>query len=214
MIIISVVKLLQILHEGKEFMNNKIDSKKLLLLLLYLQISVGENDKTNIPIKGSTRLQKMMFIYEKEIHEKYDFTSLIEYEPEFFAFNYGPFSSKVLDDVRFLSNTGFILEKNLNAISDVQDSEFAEYENFEFNGKIIESESLRDNNYIEYTLSDKGMKFVESRILETVRTKPELIKTLINFKYKIVNMPLMSIIRYVYTKYPDMTVNSRIKDDI
>jgi len=192
-------------------MSDKLDSKKLLLLLLYLP--TAEDKEINEPIKGSTRIQKMMFIYEKEIHNKYDYAKLIDFNPEFFAFNYGPFSSKVLDDIRFLSNAGFIKELNLNENSDIEDFEFVSYENYEYTNNDVDT-SFSDKNYIEYSLTEKGIRFVDQKIINIFKEKPDLERVLIEFKNKIINMPLTSIIKYVYNRYPEMTINSKIKDKV
>lgn len=182
----------------------KIDSKKALLLLLYLPLN-NENERS---VKGNTRLQKMMFIFEKEIYPILK-PSLYYEQPEFFAFDYGPFSSQVLDDLQFFINIKFIIEKDLNYNSNYDEAynyEMYEYGDYEYSKKIS------DKSYIEYSLSNKGIEFVKNKISPLFNT--EQLNLLSEFKIKINNTPLKAILKYVYQKYPDMTGKSKIKDII
>lgn len=59
------------------------------------------------PVKGNLRLQKLVFLLEKEIIEKKGYmlsNELYEFRP----YNYGPYSEDVLDDVELLKDLGLI----------------------------------------------------------------------------------------------------------
>ena len=79
----------------------KLNGADYLLLLLYL------NNKQ--PIYGAIRLTKMMFLFEKEIapilkKEGLDSENL----PNFIAYNFGPFSKDVYEQVELFKGIKFI----------------------------------------------------------------------------------------------------------
>ena len=69
-----------------------------LLLLLYAD--------AQSPLLGRTRLQKIAFLFEKEILKQYRFDKEFEVSEvmEFKPYNYGPFSKKVFDFIVFFEN--------------------------------------------------------------------------------------------------------------
>ena len=74
-----------------------------LLLLLYL------NEKE--PIKGAVRLTKMMFLFEKQIAPVLKEKGLESDKlPEFFAYNYGPFSKDIYQQLDLFKSINFIEE--------------------------------------------------------------------------------------------------------
>ena len=72
-----------------------------LLLLLFLD--------NQTPIDGAVRLTKMMFLFENEIAPVLK-TKNIELDnlPEFFAYNYGPFSKDIYEQLELFSSIKFI----------------------------------------------------------------------------------------------------------
>lgn len=188
-------------------MANKVDAKQLLLYMLYL----GVDGTENIPIEGTTRIQKMFFIFEKEILpclKKKDYEP-----PEFFAYNYGPYSKSLSDNLRFFVNLGYIQESTLEFTKPdtaVQEEIFDESD-WLFEDLDLEKEKEPVREYA-YTLTNLGINYVEQNLLNLYSDEDK--KVLQEFKNKVISMPLSGIIDYVYHKYKDMTTKSLIRDRV
>lgn len=186
----------------------KLKGKDILLLLLYLP---GINKKKNEPIMGKTRITKMIFLFEKELYKNFDNISS-DSLPDFFAYNYGPFSKDLLDDLRFFKMIGFITEKYTNQSLNQAEAEEYKYDIDDDMG-FSDEVNLYDigvPNQSEYFLTNKGVKYVEEKILNEFTSEQKNI--LVKFKKKINSLSLDSILSYVYNKYPDSAENSIIKD--
>ncbi len=168
--------------------DNKLKSVELILLLLYL------NNKESII--GHTKLQKMVFLFEKEIYKKYGFDKLIQNLFNFEAYYYGPYSKRLAKDLDFLNNYGFIEIQNYNI-----DSATEYLENDE-----------KEKNYYEYSITATGEKYVEEQVLEKKIDKFQ-IEALESLKKGVVSMNIDDLLSYVYRNYPDMTKNSLIRDN-
>lgn len=137
------------------------------------------------PIQGRTRLQKMIFLLQKEFEEdegglpisdKYSFT----------PYDYGPFSQPLyadLDELRGENDAGegFIDERS---------------ETFD-KGKVK----------YQYVLTPTGKSFVEEELaddetFQKILTKAEGIKEEFN------HLPLQQVIDRVYSEYPEYAENS------
>src|SRR5438552_1966188 len=92
----------------------KIDRRSVVLLLL----GVNANGRIGDGIGGITRLQKLLYLLERE-------GGLVETEAgfEFTAYKAGPYSSKLYDDLEFLENLGFL---NSEVAAGATDAEAAE----------------------------------------------------------------------------------------
>lgn len=190
----------------------KIDNRKdLLLLLLY---SPGVTDRVNEPILGRTRVMKMVFLFQKELlpRLKKDIAVPDSELYAFFPWNFGPFSSAVYDDLNFFQLRGFIESTSDNTGDDVAEEEVAEWE------KWTESNSLdgaeEDSfGYLdqEFNLTPKGSEFAKSLYAGLSQTQQKLVQ---EFKRRLVKAPLRSLLRYVYTTYPEQTSRSQIKEQI
>ncbi|MFW6311372.1 MAG: hypothetical protein ACOC1K_03965 [Nanoarchaeota archaeon] len=189
-------------------MTEELTGKDILLLLLYLP---GRNSEKNELIIGRTRLTKMIYIFNKEIKDKID--NLDESSlPEFFAYDYGPFSKELLDDIHFFVNIGFVEEDEEKYELTEADYEESKYDYNEEIG-LGEVESLENDppNIYSYKLTQKGINYVENNIVTSINEKQK--KYLIQFKRKINSLSLDSILSYVYNKYPDAAENSLIKSN-
>lgn len=189
-------------------MANKLKAKDILLLLLYLP---GRTETINEPIVGRTRITKMMFLFERELYKQFKNISL-ESLPEFFAYNYGPFSKDLLDDLRFFKMIKFIEDQELN--ESLTEAEAGEYlydieEDYEYPTEL-NLYDVESPTQTQYKLTEKGMKYVNDKIIKSF--DPEQIEILELFKTKINSLSLDQLLYYVYNKYPDMTTNSLIKD--
>lgn len=190
--------------------NKKLRGRDILLILLYLP---GKTDNFNEPIIGRTRITKMMFIFNKELYkrfEKIDADSL----PDFFAYDYGPFSKDLLTDLRFFETIGFIENNNEKVSEQLSEAEFAEYlydinddRGFDHNLDFFDVEPPE---VISYQLTDQGSDYVKNNLLKHINSKQ--VSILQSFKTKINSLTLDAILSYVYNKYPDSARNSKIKN--
>jgi len=189
-------------------MTEKLTGKDILLLLLYLP---GKTDKKNEPIIGRTRLTKMIYIFNKELKNKFDHLDESTL-PDFFAYDYGPFSKDLLDDIQFFVNIDFVIEKVEKIQQTTADYEESEYNyNEEIGFGSVKSMENDPPNLYSYRLAEKGIEFVEENILENISKQQK--EYLIKFKRKINTLSLDSILSYVYNKYPDAAENSLIRAD-
>ncbi len=187
----------------------KLNRKHILLLLLY---SSGKSDNINEPIDGRTRIIKAMFLFKEETQKDFIKDSNIELTslPSFYAWNYGPFSKDVYDDIEFFINNGFIEDTNLE--TNINEVELDEYENWA-EDYVLENESIRTfYNEESFHLTKKGIEFVQHKVYNHLSNNQILIMS--EFKKRINQASLDAIIRYTYLKYPEYTHLSKIKDKI
>ena len=179
-----------------------------LLLLLYL------NERE--PIKGSVRLMKMIFIFMQEVVPMLKKKGIAFSEdalPEFSAYNYGPFSRDVYEQVELFKNIGFISVRNLKANEEMEEADDWEEQSFvdemDSQGRFTNN---TDGKFMCYSILAFGASYVEKEIRnKLVEGEEELLSA---FKSRITNTSIKSLLRYVYTKYPEMTANSLIKDEV
>jgi hypothetical protein len=186
--------------------NNVLTGADYLLLLLYL------NDQS--PIYGAIRLTKMMFLFDKEVAKELKKQGIgYKNPPEFFAYNFGPFSKDVYEQVELFRGIGFIKVTNINA-----NEEMAEVDDWE-EGPFIDELSQQDKGHInmdgkyyKYTIISTGTRYVEEKILPNISCNEK--ELLSKFKEKITHLYPKQILKYVYTKYPEYTDKSLIKEEV
>lgn len=183
----------------------KLNGADYLLLLLYL------NQKQ--PIMGAVRLTKMMFLFEKEIAPILK-TKGLESDnlPGFIAYNFGPFSKDVYEQVELFKGIKFIQVTNIKAgeeMAEVDDLEEAPFTDEMSNyGYSLNN----DGKYYKYQLLSTGEKYVLEKIKPCITQEQETI--LSSFKKKITSLSPKQILKYVYTKYPEYAENSLIKNEV
>lgn len=187
--------------------NNKtqIDSKSLILCM----IGLSDNDAQG-ELGGITRLQKLLFLLEKEAGIK-SIGDAFHFE----AYKAGPYSSKLYDDLEFLENLGFLRGEEVGE-STVEESAELDALNFD---DLINDESNNEpkgyaDTYIErsFSLTGRGKEKIED-LLKNENYKP-FIDGIRKIKSKYGNYSLSDLLYYVYKKYPEMTTNSEIKDKV
>ncbi|WP_345984552.1 type II toxin-antitoxin system antitoxin SocA domain-containing protein [Sulfurimonas sp. HSL-1656] len=142
-------------------------------------------------IVGKTRLQKMIFLYEKECQNKIN--QIREKNLfDFFAHHYGPFSKDLYKHLKNLKTFGMI------TIENETDSE---------DENLVEKET-------EYCITEDGITTVHEEIFQKERINPFEMETLDAFKKEYNSMNLNELIKLVYTKYPEYTKNSKIKEKV
>jgi hypothetical protein len=186
----------------------KLIGSDYLLLLLYL------NNKE--PIKSAVRLTKMMFLFNKEIVPRLRKSGAdidVKDLPNFQAYNYGPFSKDVYEQIELFQSIEFVKVINLYAKDEMDEAD--DWEEQAFIDELDSQASYvsrYDGKLMKYELLSRGELYVKSRIIDAFTE--EQLAILSDFKTRIVQTPIKVILKYVYTKYPDMTENSLIKDEV
>ncbi|NBD34365.1 MAG: hypothetical protein GVY30_00010 [Chloroflexi bacterium] len=148
-------------------------------------------------LKGVTRLEKLLFLIEKET----DLAKLLEEDMGFSAHNFGPFSAKIYQMLEVLASAG-LLEDSSSYSSTTEDS----WEASEVIGEPVDPYATRD-----FKLTARGQKYYKALISE-LPMDTEV--TISRFKERFGALPLRQLIRYVYQKYPKYTEKSLIKDEV
>ena len=129
-------------------------------------------------------------------------------------------STKLYDDIEFLENLG-LLESQV--VGEANPFEAAEINKLSFED-LMGEDSLSDSSdgggpnspdaYQErvFRLTEKGRKKIEELISDN-QYKP-IIDGIRKIKSKYGKYSLSDLLYYVYTKYPDMTTESEIKDKV
>lgn len=149
-------------------------------------------------IQGVTRLEKLIFLLEKETSSN----KWLDEDAEFEAYNFGPFSQKVYQAVDMLGAAGLVLDSG-SAAADESDT----WE--ERNG----IDNLASDPYTtrDFKLTDRGWRYFRAL---TNELPPGALDELARFKERFASMPLRQLVRYVYQRYDEFTKNSLIRDDI
>ena len=170
-----------------------LDSKSLLLCMIAIQ-----KDDISGELGGITRLQKLIFLLEKEHGIKSKDNRF-----EFTAYKAGPYSSNLYDDLEFLENIGY-LESEI--VGDAVWEEVIEIDILNFEDLIStennEGVSFSDS-YVErsFKLTDKGKEKVK-KLMED-QSYSTIFKSIRRIKSKYGNYSLNDILYYIYSKYPD-----------
>jgi uncharacterized protein YwgA len=173
-------------------------SRKEMLLAL-----IGVED---IPVEGITRLQKYCFLAEREEKIKVSDKNF-----EFTKYHFGPYSSKLYDDLETLENYGLIETLSTNRRVDTLESLEAKELTADFllgQGDQAEADAAQQEKVFQ--LTEKGKEFVNR--LEKKGLVNDEITRIRKIKSKFSHYSLRDLIKYVYNKYPDMTTESEIKD--
>jgi len=192
--------------------SSKLSGKDLLLLFLYAPGATGQLLEG---IRGRTRLTKLLFIFKEEIYKDFSFNVTIEESrlPNFYPWNYGPFSSDVYTDIDFFTHIKFVkIRKCENIPPSTEEAE--EYSYWE-NDIGIDNEVTATSEFYEelIELEPLGKQYIESKgIWERLSDKQQ--SALSTFKHRFAKAPLKAILKYVYDKYPEMTSKSKIKNKV
>lgn len=184
------------------------NSKDVLMLLLYAKGCKGQQCE---PILGRTRLMKMVFLFNKEIRRQMNLSKVIPDSamPDFSAYRYGPYSVHIFEDLEFLIEMGLV-EAIYAGDEDKLSEEVEEYAYWQAqtDSDLEEGEQRQEL----FQLTDLGKEFVEKELITNLSTEQQ--KALDEFKHRCTAAELKALLRYVYTKYPDMTKESKIRDEV
>jgi hypothetical protein len=181
--------------------------------LLLLLISLKPDGDIGEEIGGVTRLQKLLFLLEKEegLTPKGDGF-------EFTAYKAGPYSSKLYDDVEFLENLGLLQSEIVAEATDVEAAEVArgeaEIDRLSFEQLIGDEDASPRSDpdvYEErrFRLTPKGLGRIK-KLLESGEYEP-VVDGVRKVKSRYSSHSLNDLLYHVYTNYPEMTEESEIK---
>jgi hypothetical protein len=193
--------------------------KDLLMLLLYAK---GHKGMPFEPIQGRTRLMKMVFLFKKEIIRKFNFGKVIpdEVMPDFTPYDFGPFSTDVYDDLKFLIGLEFISLRPARSNERFKGDEALEYmQELEEVGPAgptgptgLTGSDYNENYAEEFTLTVLGQGFVQEELGGSLNQAQW--DALEEFKSRCTGTSLKALLYYVYKNYPEMAKESQIRDEI
>jgi uncharacterized protein YwgA len=177
----NILRLVNMLSKTKFVMSKP----QLIALLLYVQ---GPTGQIGEEIVGKTRLMKLVFLLLKEVGLEENISDDSSFEP----YKYGPFDSEVYDSIDALKEL-HVLEENPVEKHETEEDE--------------DEDECYDAN-TTFKLTDFGI----SKVKELVERAPkEVIDKFVKVKTIYGRMPLVELLHYVYSKYPDYARLSEAK---
>jgi uncharacterized protein YwgA len=126
-------------------------------------------------IEGRTRLQKLLFLIQQRL-ESQDMEVKNGYN--FVAYDYGPFSKEIYEDVETLIDRGLVAEE----------------------AKKLDDGVIK----YQYNLTEDGEEYIDNTS-DRIDERQEIIK---DIKNEFTDEDLQDLIDYVYSEYPEYAVNS------
>lgn len=145
--------------------------------LLPLALMYAENQQ---PIEGRTRLQKMVFLLQKELENRGK-TGVVGEQYDFVPYDYGPFSKDLYADLDEMLDDHFVNDEE----------------------KLLQSGNVK---YI-YEIQDQGEDLVESQSEQWDEVE-KIIQVASEIKEEYNDLLLSDLIEYVYSEYPDYAEKS------
>lgn len=127
------------------------------------------------PVEGRTRLQKLLFLIQMRADEM-DMELFDMYD--FIAYDYGPFSKNIYDDIEYLDQRGFLRETP----------------------KQLDDGVIK----YDYEITPKGKKYLRSEVEQS----SDIIGLINSVKSDFNDADLKNFIEYVYSEYPEYAENS------
>ncbi len=149
-------------------------------------------------LEGITRLEKLVFLLEQET----PLGSYLTEQPDFLAYNFGPFSQKVYQAIETLSAAGLIQDSS--SISATEEDSWEA-------GEIIGEQPDARYTTRDFELTPRGHKYYNALLKELPPATERIVE---NLKNQLAGLPLRQLIRYVYTRHPKLTERSVIRDQI
>jgi hypothetical protein len=179
--------------------SNKIEIDDAIVLLLGTKIPGAREGE----ISGITRLEKLIFLLERETGSAEWLDQKADFEP----YNFGPYSSLVYQAIDLLSSANLI-EDTAAPATDDSDT----WESREKIG-LAEGASVEPDRYTtrDFKLTERGWRYFSAL---TAELSPAELAEIAEFKRRFAFLPLRQLIRYVYKKYEEFTTKSIIRDDI
>lgn len=167
-------------------------------VVLLLGADPGSRERRG-EIKGITRLEKLVFLLERET----DARDLMTEGADFVAYNFGPFSRRVYSAVDQLVAAGLVEDSKQLSPTNEDSLEAASVLDL---GDVQTDYSTRD-----FRLTELGMEYYKALVEElpdsVVRQAGEL-------RSRFSGWRLRDLVRYVYQRYDSYTERSIIREDI
>jgi len=172
--------------------------------LVMLLLGVDARGEESEGLGGITRMQKLLFLLEREDKA-------------------GPYSAALYDDLQFLENLGLV---QTEVTSEATEAESAELDLLSFDelidggaeseeGQAVDGMAAADaHEERRYRLTPKGMDHVRKLLgagMDAARVAADGIRRV---KSRYSELSLSDLLYYVYTKYPEMAVESEIRDQV
>jgi len=170
-------------------------------LVLVLLFAGGAKKTENEEIIGNTRLDKLMFLLEKETTLKRYMMNIFRFD----AYNFGPYSSELFDSVQALVNAGLVSAGR---------SESEEYLNEADRYQIelqLEDNTQSPKTATIYSLTPEG-KIVASQLFQSLSESER--QELVAIKKMFNSISLKKLLQYIYRKYPESATLSIIREQI
>jgi hypothetical protein len=203
------------------------DERFTLLLLLYAK---GATGRTNEPVEGITRLQKLMFLLSK------DRVVAKVRKLKFEAYAFGPYRPKIYDHLAFLKNMRLLddgasqsnghedasvdelmrVAQGQTAIPVRDSTEYDQDVSFDYLMEGVATELPERYQTERYSLSKLGVNEVENRLhrAQADPNLPKVLHAIEDVKTRFNQMPLREFLRFVYKKYPESAENSVILKEL
>ena len=171
-------------------------------LLIALLSIPGFTNRDGEEIRGITRLVKLVFLLLKQG----DFESKIDTEYDYKAYDYGPYSSRVIKELDMLETANLVKIRKvpLPSIKEIIDREAALHDL---------GDDYDEEKYLEvYSITERGLDVWEGVVKKKLSNDD--IDQIRDIKTRFNGMELEKLLRYVYEEYPDYIVESKIIQDI
>jgi uncharacterized protein YwgA len=212
-------------YDEREVCMATIGRRELLLLL------VGLENGSDTGLGGLTRIQKLLYLLQEEEHIKPGQDGF-----NFEAYKAGPYSPRIYDDLEFLENLNYIRRAEAAGSESYEimagdiiktSPEASDFEKAEVDltfDQLMGPEDVmapeRDeiaptaDSYEEarFYLTEDGKKKVE-KLLANKEYKP-FVDGIRKVKSRFAKYSLNDLLYYVYTRHPEMTTESEIKEKV
>ncbi len=184
------------------------DRKDLILLLLYVR---GRTGKICEPLLGMTRITKLIFLAFQEL----DINLLIRNPYRFVPYKLGPCAPELYADLELLCQTGIITAREIDPTGAevINPDRQTVHRLSALNDAITITERL-DATTLLFRLTARGRRLARLLIQSAARRQKNLIPGLEILKTHFAPLPLTTLLRYVYTRYPEYTIRSEIVEKI
>ena len=153
----------------------------------------------------------MLYLFKKEALKEFNYGTAINEDNfyQFYPWDFGPFSAQVYDDLAFFILRGFVQSSISEDVSLPESA--AEWEKWLDQSGADDAEEIEEYQEEEFTLTDKGVRFT-TPLYKSLSPNQRI--HLREFKKRTGAVPLRALLRYVYSKYPEDTSQSKIKDKL
>lgn len=172
-------------------------SLDLILALLY---APGKTGKICEEIKDITRLVKLLFLLIKEGNFK-----RLEKELSFEAYDYGPWSGEIFDNLETLKGLELLQTREISRESYEEVADEIEWIHQTAEAYVPE------RKVSIFVLTERG-KIVGKNIFESLNPDEKEIIERIKREYN--RIPLQKLLEYVYKRYPEVTIKSKIREKV